>query len=75
MSFKGFGKSIVRAPQSFREKFNLGEVTRDEVFLDSERRFNELEQETKRLHAEATKYSTAINSTPARHHSIVLQQH
>ncbi|CAJ2502843.1 Uu.00g102370.m01.CDS01 [Anthostomella pinea] len=61
MSFKGFQKSVVRAPQTFKAKFNLGEHTKDAVFIDSERRFQELETETKRLHDESKKYFDAIN--------------
>ncbi|KAI0421302.1 BAR domain-containing protein [Xylaria grammica] len=61
MSFRGFQKSVVRAPQQFKAKFNLGEHTKDAVFIDSERRFQELENETKRLHDESRKYFDAIN--------------
>ncbi|TGJ87036.1 hypothetical protein E0Z10_g1744 [Xylaria hypoxylon] len=61
MSFRGFQKSVVRAPQQFKAKFNLGEQTKDAVFIDSERRFQELESETKRLNDESRKYSQAIN--------------
>ncbi|KAK6597873.1 BAR domain-containing protein [Botrytis cinerea] len=52
MSFKGFQKSLVRAPQTFKAKFNLGEQTKDAVYIDAERRFQELETETKKLHDE-----------------------
>ncbi|KAI2625901.1 BAR-domain-containing protein [Hypoxylon sp. NC1633] len=61
MSFRGFQKSVVRAPQQFKAKFNIGEHTKDPVFIDAERRFQELEVETKRLHDESTKYFNAIN--------------
>lgn len=61
MSFKGFQKSIVRAPQTFKAKFNLGEHTKDPVYIDAERRFEELEKETKKLHDESKKYFDAIN--------------
>ncbi|RFU33332.1 hypothetical protein B7463_g2974, partial [Scytalidium lignicola] len=61
MSFKGFQKSVVRAPQSFKAKFNLGENTKDAVYIDAERRFQELETETKKLHDESKKYFEAIN--------------
>lgn len=61
MSFKGFQKSIIRAPQQFRVKFNLSEHTKDEVYTDAERRFQDLEKETKKLHDESKKYSDAIN--------------
>ncbi|KAI0024176.1 BAR domain-containing protein [Xylariomycetidae sp. FL0641] len=61
MSFRGFQKSVIRAPQQFKAKFNLGEHTKDAVFIDSERRFQELESETKRLHDESKKYFDAIN--------------
>ncbi|KAI0134211.1 BAR domain-containing protein [Xylariales sp. AK1849] len=61
MSFRGFSKSVTRAPQQFKAKFNLGEHTKDAVYIDAERRFQELETETKRLHDESKKYFDAIN--------------
>ncbi|KAI1459259.1 BAR-domain-containing protein [Annulohypoxylon moriforme] len=61
MSIRGFQKSIVRAPQQFKAKFNIGEHSKDPVFIDAERRFHELEVETKRLHDESKKYFDAIN--------------
>ncbi|KAI9665058.1 MAG: hypothetical protein M1821_006506 [Bathelium mastoideum] len=61
MSWKGFQKGVTRAPQQFRQRFNLGENTKDAVYVDAERRFNELEKETKRLHDESKKYFDAIN--------------
>ncbi|KAK9257395.1 hypothetical protein V1507DRAFT_380741, partial [Lipomyces tetrasporus] len=39
-----------------------GEQTKDAVFIDAERRFKELEAETKKLHDESAKYFAAINS-------------
>lgn len=51
-----------QAPQQFKQKFNIGEITKDPVYIDSERRFNELEQESKKLHDESTKYFQAINA-------------
>ncbi|KAL5083503.1 hypothetical protein Trisim1_001378 [Trichoderma cf. simile WF8] len=61
MSFKGFQKSLIRAPQQFKSKFNIGEHTKDAVYIDAERRFQELEKETKKLHDESKKYFEAIN--------------
>ncbi|PKY00780.1 protein hob1 [Aspergillus campestris IBT 28561] len=61
MSFKGFSKGVVRAPQNFKARFNIGEHTKDAVYMDAERRFQELERETKRLHDESQKYFGAIN--------------
>lgn len=61
MSFKGFTKAITRAPQTFRQKFNMGEQTEDPVYQDAERRFQELEDETKKLSEESKRYSTAVN--------------
>ncbi|KAJ5234083.1 Protein hob1 [Penicillium citrinum] len=61
MSFKGFQKSIARAPQQFKVKFNIGEHSKDAVYSDAERRFQELEKETKKLHDESKKYFDAIN--------------
>ncbi|KAK7208449.1 actin-associated protein [Myxozyma melibiosi] len=62
MSWKGIQKSVARAPQSLRQKMNIGEQTKDAVFIDAERRFKELENETKKLHDESAKYFAAINS-------------
>jgi amphiphysin len=61
MSLKGVGKSITRAPQSFKQRFNIGDNTKDAVYIDAERRFQELEKETKKLHDESKKYFEAIN--------------
>ncbi|KAI4261472.1 MAG: hypothetical protein L6R42_003328 [Xanthoria sp. 1 TBL-2021] len=61
MSFKGFGKAAVRTPQTIKQRFNIGETTKDAVYIDSERRFQELEKETKKLHDESKKYFEAIN--------------
>ncbi|KAF2153863.1 BAR-domain-containing protein [Myriangium duriaei CBS 260.36] len=61
MSWKGFSKGFNRAPQQFRQKFNMGEITKDAVYIDAERRFDELETETKKLHEESNKYFGAIN--------------
>ncbi|KAF9891899.1 hypothetical protein FE257_002862 [Aspergillus nanangensis] len=61
MSLKGFQKSLVRAPQTFKARFNIGEHTKDAVYSDADRRFLELEKETKKLHDESKKYFDAIN--------------
>ncbi|KAF2122936.1 reduced viability upon starvation protein [Lophiotrema nucula] len=61
MSWKGFTKSVTRAPQTLKQRFNVGEITKDPVYIDAERRFVELEKETKRLHDESKKYFDAIN--------------
>ncbi|OCK82582.1 putative BAR adaptor protein RVS167 [Lepidopterella palustris CBS 459.81] len=61
MSWKGITKSVTRAPQTFKQRFNIGESTKDAVYVDAERRFQELEKETKRLHDESKKYFDAIN--------------
>ncbi|KAL8822274.1 MAG: hypothetical protein Q9191_006988 [Dirinaria sp. TL-2023a] len=55
MSLKGFGKATARAPQTFKQRFNIGENTKDAVFIDAQRRFEELEKETKKLHDESKK--------------------
>jgi amphiphysin len=39
----------------------LGEITKDAIYIDAERRFQELETETKKLHSESKKYFDAIN--------------
>ncbi|KAK9471719.1 BAR domain-containing protein [Dipodascopsis tothii] len=62
MSWKGIQKSVARAPQNMRQKLNIGQHTKDAVFIDAERRFKELEQETKKLHDESRKYFESINS-------------
>ncbi|KAK5148789.1 hypothetical protein LTR04_000506 [Oleoguttula sp. CCFEE 6159] len=51
----------MQAPQSIKQRFNLGEITKDAVYVDAERRFQELETETKKLHDESKKYFDAIN--------------
>ncbi|KAK0638811.1 reduced viability upon starvation protein [Cercophora newfieldiana] len=61
MSFKGFQKSVVRAPQQIRQKFNIGEHTKDPIYTDAERRFDELEAETKHLHDSSKLYFEAVN--------------
>lgn len=61
MSWKGLTKSVARTPQTFKQRFNIGEITKDPIYLDAERRFAELEKETKRLHDESKKYFDAIN--------------
>lgn len=61
MSFKGFQKAIVRAPQNFRQKMHMGSVTEDAVYTDAERRFKELETETKRLSEESKRYHKSVN--------------
>lgn len=45
----------------FKQKFNLGEITKDPIYIDAERRFQELETETKKLRDESKKYTDAIN--------------
>ncbi|KAH9824469.1 Protein hob1 [Teratosphaeria destructans] len=61
MSWKGFTKGATRAPQMFKQKFNMGDITKDAIYVDAERRFTELEKETKKLHDESQKYFNAIN--------------
>lgn len=61
MSFKGLKKSIVRVPQNFRQKMNMGEITQDAVYADAERRFKELETETKKLSDESKRYFASVN--------------
>ncbi|KAF2140561.1 uncharacterized protein K452DRAFT_288643 [Aplosporella prunicola CBS 121167] len=61
MSWKGFTKGVVRAPQTVKQRFNIGEITKDAVYVDAERRFEELEKETKKLHEQSKKYFDAIN--------------
>ncbi|ORY87763.1 putative BAR adaptor protein RVS167 [Protomyces lactucae-debilis] len=61
MSWKGFQKAVARAPQSLKGKVGMGEHTKDGIYLDAERRFSELEAETKKLHEDAKKYSSAVN--------------
>lgn len=61
MSFKGIKKGILRTPQTIRQKFNMGEITHDAVYEDAERRFKEIEIETKKLSDESKKYFNAVN--------------
>lgn len=39
----------------------MGDITKDDIYIDAERRFAELEKETKKLHDESEKYFKAIN--------------
>lgn len=55
MSWKGFTKGVQRTPQQIKVKFNMGENTKDPIYMDAERRFGELEKETKKLHDESQK--------------------
>ncbi|SMY20634.1 unnamed protein product [Zymoseptoria tritici ST99CH_1A5] len=61
MSWKGFQKTVTRAPQTIKQKFNMGDITKDAIYIDAERRFADLERETKKLHDESQKYFEAIN--------------
>ncbi|UPX17321.1 BAR adaptor protein Hob1 [Ascochyta rabiei] len=61
MSWKGLTKGVTRAPQTIKQRFNIGEITKDAIYIDAERRFAELEKETKKLHEESKKYFEAIN--------------
>lgn len=61
MSWKGFQKGVTRAPQTFKQRFNMGEITKDAIYADAELRFADLERETKKLHDESKKYFEAIN--------------
>ncbi|KAI9669988.1 MAG: hypothetical protein M1831_007024 [Alyxoria varia] len=61
MSWKGFQKGFGRTPHQVKQRFNMTEVSKDAVYMDAERRFQELESETKKLHAESKKYFDAIN--------------
>lgn len=61
MSWKGLTKTVVRTPQTFKQKFNIGDITKDPIYIDAERRFDELEKETKKLHEDSKKYFEAIN--------------
>jgi amphiphysin len=48
----GWEEEEVRAPQQFKVKFNIGEHSKDAVYSDAERRFDELEKETKLMMVE-----------------------
>jgi amphiphysin len=53
---------LSQAPQTFKQRFNMGEITKDAVYIDAELRFADLERECKKLHEESQKYFQAINS-------------
>ncbi|KXT06149.1 hypothetical protein AC578_1320 [Pseudocercospora eumusae] len=61
MSWKGFVKGAQRTPQTFKQRFNMGDITKDAIYIDAERRFADLEKETKKLHEESKKYFDSIN--------------
>lgn len=50
-----------QAPQTFKQRFNMGDITKDAFYIDAELRFSDLERETKKLKEESTKYFQAIN--------------
>lgn len=56
MSWKGFQRGVVRAPQQFRQRMNIGHITKDDVFIDAELRFTAIENSTKKLHEESKRY-------------------
>lgn len=58
---EGLILTLLQAPQQFKQKFNMGEITKDPVYVDAELRFQDLERETKRLHDESEKYFKSIN--------------
>ena len=62
MSWKGFQKAVARTPHQIKGKVGMGgDRTIDAIYNDADRRFKELEIETKRLHEDAKKYSQAVN--------------
>ena len=62
MSWKGFTKAAARTPHMLKGKVGMGgDRTTDAIYIDADRRFKELETETKRLHEDAKKYSQAVN--------------
>lgn len=60
MSWKGFQKSVARAPMQVRKKVHKGQYMDDAVFQDVKRRFESIEQQTKKLHEESRRYREAI---------------
>ena len=58
------GAKCLRASTGMRltRLHEQGEITKDPVYMDAERRFQDLETETKKLHEESKKYFDAINS-------------
>lgn len=62
MSWKGFQKSVARAPQQIRRKVHKGEYdTDDALFDDVLRRFESIEHHTKKLHEESRRYKETVN--------------
>lgn len=55
-----------------KQKYNMGEYTKDAIYIDAERRFSELETETKKLHDESKKYFEAIKGM--MNHQIEFSQ-
>lgn len=51
----------MQAPQQVKQRFNMGDITKDAIYIDAERRFQDLERETKKLHDESEKYFNSIN--------------
>ncbi|KAG4302552.1 hypothetical protein PCANB_001165 [Pneumocystis canis] len=61
MSWKGFQKAVMRAPQQIKGKLNIGENTIDQIYIDIESQFKELEQKLRRLSNNAKRYIEAIS--------------
>jgi len=61
-----------QAPQQIRAKFKIGEHSQDPVYTDADRRFQELEAETKHLHDASKLYFEAVNGMLA--HQIEFSQ-
>ncbi|QSL64308.1 hypothetical protein MERGE_001608 [Pneumocystis wakefieldiae] len=60
MSWRGFQKAVVRAPQQVKGKLNIGENTVDAAYIDVETQFKELEQKLKKLFINTKKYVQSI---------------
>lgn len=60
MSWKGFQKGIVRAPQNFKNKFGSSSDSKDPIISDAEQRFVSMEGLAKKLHSESTRFWEAI---------------
>ncbi|KTW29421.1 hypothetical protein T552_01372 [Pneumocystis carinii B80] len=60
MSWKGFQKAVVRAPQQVKGKLNIGENTVDAAYIDVENQFKELELKLRKLLNNAKKYLQSI---------------
>lgn len=71
MSWKGFQKGIVRAPQNLKNKLGVNHEAKDPVIVDAEERFASMEALTKKLHTESKRYWESIRDMLAHQNDFL----